>query len=521
MAELLKSAIEEIKKIEDNEAVNPPQTISEDKDSEALSDEIITKNDNNSKEKEFINTSIDKELLPSPIKEYFIDVSERLELSFELVVTTGLAYLSNLISDKLCLIPTKDISYKIIPNLWGCIISQKGTRKTPLFKAFTDIIYKKHFAYNERYEEEKAIYEARLKTLSAKIKQLAKAEAEGDSEKVEELQETINKLKQQTKEKPKSKYLILSDATKEKITDILSNNRQGFLIYQDEISKMLYSFEKDKEMRSLLLESWSGASSYTIARINRGDVNVKKLTIGLFGGIQPEIYHKLIIGDKDNITSGFNDRFQLIYIAKDFKYKISDKERNELIYNQFEELITKLIDRELHNYTKAKEYTFIDDLYFLQLTEEAKAEYKKFLEGVNNILGDEYPQLKGFFSKLDKLLGGIAILIYTAEALQEEKEDNFIPLSVLNRAIEITKFYIYQAIEAFNISSTLEYQNELDFEKKRNKVLNYTLKQKLPIKLREIYRANNVTQKEALQILEPYYLIEREGKGYIIKSQKA
>ena len=114
--------------------------------------------------------------------EYFEDVSQRLELPFELIATTGLAFLCNLISDKLCLIPTKDMKYKIIPNLWGCIISQKGTRKTPLLKAFTDMIYKKHFRHIEIYEEEKAEYEAKIKTLNAKTKALARAEAEGDTE---------------------------------------------------------------------------------------------------------------------------------------------------------------------------------------------------------------------------------------------------------------------------------------------------------------------------------------------------
>jgi len=516
MSELLKKAIREAVGMETPTAIDAREDIKQ------TSVKSISKKELSSQEKKYINTHIDKGLLPSPIKEYFIDVSERLELPFEMVATAGFAFLCNLISDKLCLVPTKNIKNRVIPNIWGCIISEKGTRKTPLFEAFTDIIYKNNFANIERFEEEKERYENVLKALSSKRKALIKAEADGDSEKIEELQAAIERLETKAKEKPKSKYLIVSDATKEKLTDIASTNIQGFLIFQDELSHMLYGFEKDPQMRSMLLTAWSGAKPYTITRIQRGDVNIKKLTIGLFGGIQPELYRKLVLQDSDNITSGFNDRFQLIYINKSVKYKISDQESNDFINQKFEELVTLLVDRKLENCTKAKEYPYADGLFHLRLTEEAKTAWINFLEGLSNdsTLAEQYPDLRGFFSKIDKLLGSIAILIYTTEALQKPKYDHFIPLEVMQRAIEITKFYVYQAIDAFNIASMLDYQREIDFEKKRDKILDYVSSQKLPIKLRDVYHAKNVGKNLALQVLEPYYVIEKHGKSYIITSQK-
>ncbi len=516
MSKLLKKVIEEAVGMETPTATDTRESIKN------TSNESIAKKELSDQEKEYINTRIDKELLPSPIKEYFTDVSERLELPFEMVATTGFAFLCNLISDKLCIVPTKNIKNRVVPNIWGCIISEKGTRKTPLFEAFTDIIYKNNFANIERFEEEKERYENVLKALSSKRKALIKAEADGDTEKIEELQAALERLEAKAKEKPKSKYLIVSDATKEKLTEIASTNRQGFLIFQDELSHILYGFEKDPQMRSMLLTAWSGAKPYTITRIQRGDINIKKLTIGLFGGIQPELYRKLVLQDSDNITSGFNDRFQLIYINKNVRYKISDKEADDFIHKDFETLITYLVDRKLENYTKAKEYPYTEGLFYLRLTEEAKTAWINFLEGLSNesIFAQQYPDLRGFFSKIDKLLGSIAILIYTTEALQEPKEDNFIPLEVMQRAIEITKFYVYQAVEAFNITSILDYQKEIAFEKKRDKILDYVASQKLPIKLRDVYRPNGMDRNFALQVLEPYYVIEKHGRSYIITSQK-
>ncbi|BAF70430.1 DUF3987 domain-containing protein [Nitratiruptor sp. SB155-2] len=487
-----------------------------------VTNEIVAQEEENIKTDDYINKTIDKELLPYPIKEYFEDISDRLNLPFEEVATTSFAFLSNLITDKLCLVPTNDISYKIIPNLWGCIIAEKGTRKTPLFQAFSHPIYQKHFTYVDRFKEEKERYEMKMKALENKRRQLVKAEAEGDIEKTDELKEAIHKLEKETESKPKSRYLILTDTTKEKLTDILESNSQGILIFQDEITRLIYNFVKDPEMRSLILESWSGASKHTIGRINRGDVNIEKLTIGLFGGIQPELYKQLILAQEDNIASGFNDRFQLIYVVKDFQYQITDKEQNELIYSEFKKLVDTLIDMKLQNYTKAKEYPYIKDLYYLKLNDDAKKMFKEFMEGLNNDLSQEYPILRGFLSKSDKLLGSLAILLHTIEAINEQKEHNYIDADIMYRAIEITKFYIYQAIEASHIAIHLEEQKEINFEKKRDRVLSYTLKQKLPIKLRDIYRPlKGISKKEALQILEPYYVIEKEGQSYIVKEQKS
>ncbi|WP_281951399.1 DUF3987 domain-containing protein [Nitrosophilus kaiyonis] len=511
MAEIIKNTLKELE-AQGAKTLEPTSEITS---------KSIAQNEMDKKVEKYISSVIDPELLPYPIKEYFKDVSQRLYLPFEEVATAGFAFLSNLITDKLCLIPTNDISYKIIPNLWGCIIAEKGTRKTPLFQAFSNPIYQKHFRYVEIFKEEQERYEMRIKALESKRKALIKAEAENNDEKIEEMKEAIHNLEKKTKNKPKSRYLILTDTTKEKLTDVLSTNSQGILIFQDEITRIIYSFVKDPEMRSLILESWSGASKHTIGRINRGDVNIEKLTIGLFGGIQPELYKQLVLAQEDNIASGFNDRFQLLYVVKDFKYQITDKEQNEIIYNEFKKLVDTLIDMKLENYTKAKEYPYIEDLYYLKLTDEAKKIFKSFMEGLNNELSQEYPLLRGFLSKSDKLLGSLALLLHTIEAINEPKENNYINADIMNRAIEITKFYIYQAIEASHIAIHLEEKKEIDFEKKRNRVLSYTLKQKLPIKLRDIYRPlKGVSKKEALQILEPYYIIEKDGQSFIVKEQK-
>ena len=71
-----------------------------------------------------------------------------------------------------------------------------------------------------------------------------------------------------------------------------------------------------------------------------------------------------------------------------------------------------------------------------------------------------------------------------------------------------------------NGGSLLDYQKEIAFEKKRDKILDFVASQKLPIKLREVYHSTKVGKNFALQVLKPYYVIEKQGKSYIIISQK-
>jgi hypothetical protein len=460
----------------------------------------------------FLTQSINKSLLPPVLGDYFEDVSERLSVPFEVVATTGFFFLANLITDRLALMPTPDKSYTIIPNLWGCIIAEKGSRKTPLFNAFTSHLYKHHKVYVERFADEKELFDQKLAALKSFRKKLIRA----DGDEVDDLEAKIAKLKKETEKKPQSRYMLLMDTTKEKLTEVLSTNIHGIIIYQNEISRLLYSFEKDKEMRSLLLEGWSRAKPYTIGRIQRGDITVDRLTIGLFGGIQPEPYKELMSGS--NIASGFMDHFQLVVVVGTIPAKIANKERNETAYTAFTSLIQDLISTDLAKKSGAKETKEVPTLL---LSDDARQIFIEFYENANAVISEAYLTLRGFLSKSDKLIGSLALLFHMVDLLRgKETTTPYIGKETLYRAIEVSKFYLYQAVKAAHIEVEIETRQELEFEKKRARLLNFMLKQTLPVRLREIMRSQKLKKNEVLQILEPYFHIERDGRGYIITSQK-
>ena len=82
---------------------------------------------------------------------------------------------------------------------------------------------------------------------------------------------------------------MTSDATVEKLGEILNENPRGLLVLRDELSGWLRTLDRSGREgdREFFLESWNGTGSYTFDRIGRGTVRVGSMTVSLFGGIQP------------------------------------------------------------------------------------------------------------------------------------------------------------------------------------------------------------------------------------------
>jgi len=91
---------------------------------------------------------------------------------------------------------------------------------------------------------------------------------------------------------PKPPRFVTSDATTEKLGEILSRYDRGVLVKRDEFSGWIGSMEKYGGAkgagadRAFWLQAFNGGP-YTIDRIGRGELRVKNLSVSLIGGIQP------------------------------------------------------------------------------------------------------------------------------------------------------------------------------------------------------------------------------------------
>jgi putative DNA primase/helicase len=92
-----------------------------------------------------------------------------------------------------------------------------------------------------------------------------------------------------TLEEPTRKRLLLTDATYEKLHDILAHNPAGVLIVRDELTGWLAELEREGRQgeRAFFLQAWNGDGSFTIDRIGRGSIHVPAVCVSLIGNIQP------------------------------------------------------------------------------------------------------------------------------------------------------------------------------------------------------------------------------------------
>jgi len=485
---------------------------------------IVTKNEANSKEIEtkFINKKLDKSLLPSSISDYIEERSRLLNVEYEQIATVTIGGLCGFINNKIFFYISKQQKFKMVPNLWTVLILAPGSKKTASFDHIEEIGKAIQKEENRDIEFEKLIYEdakERLKKLAKKMNdKRLKDEDLADIE--AEKEELFNVIAN----KPKIKVLIENDSTKEKLLLTAEEAKQGFILFLDELSKILYTMNDDEAYRSLLLMAWNGYKNYTSKTKNAGSVDIEKLSISLMGGIQPELFVKLILGNVDNAKSGFLDRFQLIYIQdKTPPYDLIDEEENKEIYRKFENIAKVLASDDLPYILDAE---VIDGLNtrVLRYTADSTSIHKKFMQELQVFILDNYPMLSDAFNKYDKLIGSIAVLLHSIEAIEDksyfERWSSYIPPETVQKAIEISKFYIYQQVKALNIKVQIQSKKEIEFEKIRDRVLNDVMKRNLPCKLRDIYHNLSLERDIVKQVLEPYYELKQEGRGIKVMRQK-
>ena len=105
---------------------------------------------------------------------------------------------------------------------------------------------------------------------------------------------------------PTQKRLLLTDATYEKLHEILSDNPAGVLVLRDELTGWLGDMERQgrESERSFYLQSWNGDMAFSVDRVGRGSIHVPAVCISLFGNIQPTRLRSYIA---DAVTGGASD----------------------------------------------------------------------------------------------------------------------------------------------------------------------------------------------------------------------
>jgi hypothetical protein len=266
----------------------------------------------------------DASLLPSPLRGWVGDVSERMDNAPpDFAAAATVVVVAAILGRKVGIRPKRHDDWTVIPNLWGGLVGPPASMKTPALEQVIKPVKRLAAEAQEAHQEalkthelDVMVAEAERAGLKKELDNTAKKVASGGASRgnMEEIRQRIEDLDEP--EPPREKRYMTNDATIEKIAEILKDNPDGILYYRDELMGWLRSLDKAGREgdRAFYLEAWNGNGSFSVDRIGRGSLHVPAVCVSVLGGIQPgplALYVNDALGEAEK-ADGLLQRFQLL-----------------------------------------------------------------------------------------------------------------------------------------------------------------------------------------------------------------
>lgn len=187
--------------------------------------------------------------------------------------------------------------------LWTAVIADSGQKKSPSFDAALSFFHAIDREHYQEYTRATARYEIDLERHEA-AKKSRKADPDAPAAKPE---------------RPVCQTLLVGDATAEALAERLEENPRGVLSAHDELAGVFKNFDAYRGGRGGDVErmlSLYGARPLRIDRKTaaRKTVRIERASVSFTGGIQPEIFRKLLAkNDGELMDNGMAARFLMAF----------------------------------------------------------------------------------------------------------------------------------------------------------------------------------------------------------------
>jgi hypothetical protein len=379
------------------------------------------------------------EFVPKPLQGWIIDVCERWQIPVEMIAVPVLTVFSSLLGCRLGIAPREFDDWVIVPTLWCMLLAPSGSMKSDVLKEALKFVQEIENKNNQTYFEDLKIYE--MKRRSSDRRSFDEAS-------------------------PIHKRLIVCDTTSEKLGMILSDNPNGVLQYQDELSGLLASFTKKgrEEDRAFYTKSYDGCHYHPMDRVKRGTTMLARLCVSILGAIQPDIFKK-VFSDilKDGLSSdGFVPRFQMMIYPK-IKDKwenvkrgvdIQAQDRVARIFKNLSELVC-----DINNERQELESVPYKNIPVTRFSPEAQEIFDNWL-GINinhqRSGSEENNLMRAYLDKNRKLVPALAMNFQILDYCDSENTDKKslrVSKSALERALQWRKYLETHARKIFGESA--------------------------------------------------------------------
>jgi hypothetical protein len=361
-------------------------------------------------------------LLPQDLADYALDEASRMPCPPDFIAASLITCLGAVIGARCAIKPKRRDDWIVTPNLWGGIVGEPATKKTPaLGKAtrFFDSLEKNESARLKDeikvFAAETAAYEAMQAAINHRMKQAAGNER--DERKMSTAIADMQNL--EAPEEPRVRRFRSNDPSVEKLGELLVNNPEGLLVYRDELMGLLASWEKEgnEAAKAFYLEGANGTSTFNIDRIGRGSLQIRNLCVSVFGGIQPQLLEKYLASIVHSLNNdGCIQRFQLLVYPDPVPWVWSDRHPVDGARHAVKVLFDRLavFDPIQDGAAPSDDFVKLPYFSFDDAAQDIFIEWCTELHTVQ-IANELDPLLQQHFGKFEKLFCGIALILHLAE----------------------------------------------------------------------------------------------------------
>jgi putative DNA primase/helicase len=257
----------------------------------------------------------DVDLLPDAVRGYVVDVAERMQCPVDYPAVVQMTMLGGLLGRRVGILPKRHDDWYVVPNLWGFIVGRPSMMKSPVISAILEPVRQieqeaaKQFTADRAESVATQIVSDALRKVNERATQDAARKGELDK-----AREHARLIAQAGSSSPRVTRYTTSDATVEKLGELLSENPNGLILLRDELTGFFRTFERQGHEgdRAFYLECWNGTQPYTTDRILRGTVHVPAACVSILGGIQPGPLAALVREMQGTGDDGLLQRFQMV-----------------------------------------------------------------------------------------------------------------------------------------------------------------------------------------------------------------
>jgi putative DNA primase/helicase len=349
----------------------------------------------------------DEKTLPTALRALATNTSKRMQVPLDFPAIASVLCLAGVVGRRARIQPkVADHLWTVVPNLWGAIVAEPGMMKSPVLRAIAEPLYQIQKSWREDYtarqrefELEKEKAELEMAAWKQQYVKAVKDPTQGlPTRPTSELQE------------PAEKWLLVHDASPEKLHEILCGNPAGVLMERDELSGWLARMGEEGHggERQFYLMLWNGDTTYSIARIVRGSL-CGECCLSILGGIQPaRLRNYLVDAVQDGPQNdGLFQRFQLlIYPDMPEGWTYVDEVPPAKALTEAAQLYYRLVALDPAQPRQYHFSPFAQKLFIDWLTE---LEHKLRRRGM-------HPALKSHLSKYRGLMPSLAVLFEMSDA---------------------------------------------------------------------------------------------------------